>query len=103
MEVSFLFDGLKCFFELPLISEEELRTLPTLYLTSEGDSLYEPTLRTHSIQHTDVKSRPLLPPSKHHLGFAPDHIIQKTLEATTQMVLTVEAETREVMQDHLMS
>jgi hypothetical protein len=103
MEVSFLFDGSKCFFELRPISEEELRTLPTLYLTSEGDSPYKPTLRTHSCRHTDVKSRPLLPPWKHRLGFAPDHVIQKTLEATTQMVPTVEAETREVMRDHLMS
>jgi hypothetical protein len=47
-EVSFLFDGSKCFFELRPISEEELLTLPTLYLTSEGDSPYKPTLRTHS-------------------------------------------------------
>ncbi len=91
------------FFELCPISEEELQTLPTLYLTSKRASPSEPTLRTHSCQHTDVKSRPLLPPWKHHLGFAPDHVIQKMLEAMTQMVPTVEAETREVMQDHLMS
>jgi hypothetical protein len=37
------------------------------------------------------------------LGFIPDHVVDKTLSATTQMVDTVEAETREHMQDHLVS
>jgi hypothetical protein len=34
------------------------------------------------------------------LGFAPDHVVLKTLTATTQLVPTVEAETREIMRDH---
>jgi hypothetical protein len=37
------------------------------------------------------------------LGFIPDHVVDKTLSATMQMVDTVEAETREHMQDHLVS
>jgi hypothetical protein len=34
------------------------------------------------------------------LGFAPDHVITKTLSATTQLVPAVEAKTREIMRDH---
>ena len=34
------------------------------------------------------------------MGFAPDHVVLRTLDATTQLVPTVEAETREMMRDH---
>ena len=35
------------------------------------------------------------------LGFTPEHVVAKTLSATTQLVPTVEAKTREIMRDHL--
>jgi hypothetical protein len=52
-----------------------------------------------------IESDPLsnLPLWKHHLGFIPNHVVDKTLSATMQMVDTVEAETREHMRDHLVS
>jgi hypothetical protein len=37
------------------------------------------------------------------LGIYPDHVVDKTLSAMTQMVDTVEAETWEHMQDHFFS
>ena len=40
---------------------------------------------------------------KHCLGFIPDLVVQKTLKATTQFVPTVEAESREHMQNHLLT
>ncbi len=36
---------------------------------------------------------------KKKLGFAPDHVVAKTLSATTQLIPTVEAETRKIMRD----
>ena len=40
---------------------------------------------------------------KHRLSFIPDLVVQKTLKATTQVVPTVEAESREHMRDHLLT
>jgi hypothetical protein len=52
-----------------------------------------------------TQSEPLsnLPPWKYCLGFIPDHVVDKTLSATMQMVDTVEAETWDNMRDHVVS
>ena len=42
--LSFHFDGRKCFFEVAAISEEELRTLPRVYLNSQENTPYEPSI-----------------------------------------------------------
>ena len=93
----FYFDGTKCFFAVYRITAEEERTLPRIVLT-DGSVPYEPFARLHS------RRRPIAPPDliswKHNLGFIPDHVVTKTLSATTQVVPTVEAESREIMRDH---
>jgi hypothetical protein len=43
-EVSFLFHGSKCFFEIAPISEEELRSLPHLHITSDDATPYKPMI-----------------------------------------------------------
>ena len=106
--IPFHFDGTKCFFEVLPITDRELRTLRGVTLT-DGRVPYEPILRLHSRRHpivpdpnpTSHTANNLLVKWKRQLGFVPNHVVQKTLNATTQMIPTVEAETREIMRDHL--
>jgi hypothetical protein len=82
-----------------------MRTLCGVTLT-DGWVPYEPILRLHSRRRpavsdsTNYASVDLIK-WKRHLGFVPNHVVQKTLQATTQIIPTVEAETREIMRDHL--
>ena len=48
-------------------------------------------------------SQPHVAPWKHHLGFVPNLVVQKTLQSTTQLVPVVGAESREHMRDHLLT
>ena len=101
--LSFHFDGCKCFFEVAAISEEELRSLPHVYLNSQENTPYELSVRTNTVRAITKTSHPHEAPWKHHLRFIPDLVVQKTLKATTQFVPTVEVESREHMQDHLIT
>jgi Reverse transcriptase (RNA-dependent DNA polymerase) len=97
-QIAIFFYGTKCFFEVHWISEAEEQILPKVQLT-DGARPYEPLNRLHS------RRRPVLAATdslewKKCLGFTPDHVVDKTLRATTQLVPTVEAETREIMRDH---
>lgn len=94
----FYFDGTKCFYEVHHISTEELQTLPQVTLT-DGSVPYDPTDRVHSRRRTSLPPERLLP-WKQCLGFVPDHVVTRTLDATSQLVPSVEAESREVMRDH---
>ena len=93
----FYFDGTKCFYEVHRITTEEESVLPKVTIT-DGSVPYEPMARLHS------RRRPVSQVDtsvwKRRLGFTPDHVVAKTLLATTQMVPTVESETREIMRDH---
>jgi hypothetical protein len=97
----FFFDGTKCFFEVQCISEEELLILPKVTLT-DGDVPYEPMDRLHSRRRLAVPEETLRN-WKRCLGFVPDHVVTKALAVTSQLVPTVEAETRELMRDHFMT
>lgn len=79
------------------ISDRELDELPVVTLT-DGDIPYEPFDRLHSRRCPTVQE-PIID-WKRCLGFIPDHVVKKTLLATTQLVPTVESETREIMRDH---
>jgi hypothetical protein len=93
----FFFDGTKCFFEVFHITEEELGGLPKVTITDESVP-YEPFARVHSRRRvTDLEG---LSQWKRRLGFAPDTVVSRTLDATTQLVPTVESETREIMRNH---
>jgi hypothetical protein len=102
-EVSFFFDGSKCFFEISTIAQEEMDTLPRIYIHGRSTKEYVPSICAHSCRSTQSDPLSNLPLWKYHLGFIPDHVVDKTLSATMQMVDTVEAETREHMRDHLVS
>ena len=65
---------------------------------SDGSVAYAPLARLHSwrrsVATVDKDAW------KRCLGFIPNHVVDKTLSATTQLVPTVESETREIMRDH---
>ena len=104
IEIPFHFDGTKCFYEITQIQPTEMSTLPKVYINGTLTTPYEPRVHVNTTQMTKcAPSPPHLPPWKHHLGFIPNHVVTKTLHATTQMVTTVEAETREHMCDHIMT
>ena len=92
------FDGCFCYYELDAISDEVANTLPTLEFTN-GEKPYEPG-RRYQTRRLPTKEEKQFQ-WKQNLAFPPDQVIAKTLLATTQLVPTVEAETREIMRDHL--
>jgi hypothetical protein len=67
----FYFDGTKCFFEVHIISEEELWHLPRVILT-DGSGPYDPADRLHSRRTSTVPAEMFLP-WKQTFGFVPDH------------------------------
>ena len=78
-------------------------TLPRIYIHGRSTKEYVPSICAHSCRSTQSEPLSNLPLWKYCLGFIPDHVVDKTLSATMQMVDTVEAETREHMRDHLVS
>lgn len=93
------FDGQVCFFKVEPIDKNGLDTLPRVVLTEEGVE-YDPCYRR---RHTSRRLGPSNFSSEdwqRQLGYIPKNVVKKTLEATTQLVPTVEAETREIMRDH---
>ena len=74
-----------------------------MYLNSQENTPFELSVWTNTIWAVTKNSQPHAAPWKHHLGFIPNLVVQKTLQATTQLVPTVEVESREHMQDHLLT
>ena len=101
--LSFHFDGWKCFFETAAISEEELHSLPHVYINSQDTTPFQPSIHMNTGRPTTKNLQPHTIPWKHHLSFIPDLVVQKTLKATTQLVPMVKAETQEQMWDHLLT
>ena len=93
----------QCFFKIAAISEEELQSLPSVYLDSQDPTPFQPSVHTNTVRATTKTLQPHAAPWKHHLGFIPDLVVQKTLKVTTELVPVVEVETREHMQDHLLT
>jgi len=94
----FYFDGTKCFFIIESLSPEEYDSLPHVILTPSDNSQtpeFQMFTRRLPADRTDA-----VPAWRQLLGFCPSHVVVKTLAATTQLVPTVEAETREIMRDH---
>lgn len=93
-KLPFFFDGAKCFYYIQPISSEEIQSLPHVIFT-DGTRPYDPIARTATRRMVDHGQD-----WKRCLGFPNDLVLEKTLKATTQLVPSVEAETREVMRDH---
>ena len=94
--VHFFFDGKKCFYKISRITDKEKTTPPQIIITPREK--FQPEIRTHT--RTLKEMRCTIDWHK-TLAFAPKAAITKTLEATTQMVPTLQAETRQLMRDHL--
>jgi len=101
-EIPLFFDGSICLYQIDHIDEHEAHSLPTIVLTSALGP-YEPKReRKHTARATSATSVSM-EQWRRRLGFAPKAVVEKTLKATTQFVTTVEAETRSIMRDHLMT
>jgi hypothetical protein len=97
-EVSFFFNGSKWFFEISTITQEEMDTLPRIYIHGRSMKEYVPSIHAHSCRSTQYEPSSNLPPWKYCLGFIPDHVVDKPLSAMTQMVGAVEAETLTIIE-----
>jgi hypothetical protein len=96
------------FFKVHPHSEEEMRSLPSVTLT-DGSKPCNPSERTLWLISDKLHSRRwhankrTLIAWKRCLGFIPNHMANKTLLTTTQLVPTAECETRKIMRDHMKS
>ena len=97
VKLPFFFDGAKCYFHIDPITDDEVKSLQHVVFT-DGSRPYEPITRLSTRRLVDQS-----PDWKRCLGYPTDLVIAKTLSATTQLVPTVEAETRELMRDHFKS
>ena len=95
------FDGWKCYFSIWLPTKEELSTLPRIELTSP--SLYEPSRRLHTrrVSPSSRQQEVSLDEWRSRLGYAPEEVVKHTIKGCTNLVTTVEAESRTYMRDHI--
>ena len=96
--VELYFDGLKTYFAVQKPTEDDLSRYPYVELTSPLP--YEPTKRVYTRHRQTKRDDKTLAEWWARLGYPTLEVTKCTLEATTQMVPTVEAETREYMRDH---
>lgn len=98
-KLNLYFDGLKSFLAIEKPTKEDFMKYDHVELTSPLP--YEPTERKYTRRRL---CKPLddtqLQEWRARLGYPPLEVVKKTLDATTQMVPTVEAETRDYMRDH---
>ena len=93
------FDGLKTYFSISKPTDEQMIEYECVELTSPLP--YEPRKRVYTRRRrTTVPCDKQLQEWRSRLGYPTHQVTRKTLDATTQMVQTVEAETREYMRDH---
>jgi hypothetical protein len=96
--VPLYFDGWKTFLSITKPTEQDLEDLPRLELTSP--LRYEPQERITTRRAPVALDNDALLEWRARLGFPTLEVTKRTLQNTTQMVRTVEAETREYMRDH---
>ncbi len=93
----FHFDGRKCFFSIERPTLDDIATYPITELTSS--TTYEPVERRSSVRRrkfTDAE----VAQWRANLGYPTFDVTRDTLENTTQMVQTLQAETREYLRDY---
>ena len=96
-EIPLLFDGWKSYLLISKPTEEDMTTLEKIELTSPLP--YEPDKRIFTRRVT-VYGPEEVSVWRKRLGYPPSAVVKKTLENTTQLIKSVEAETRELMRDH---
>ena len=108
-EIPLEFDGRKLFLNIRRPSNEELELLPSYELTSPNEFIPDAsndvtTRRTvnQNIQH-QYPGKLTLEEWRNRLALAPEEVVKKTFEATTQMAMSVEAESRDIPRRHYIS
>ena len=91
------FDGLKKYFSIRKPNPFDLNKYPIIELTSSQPYTPHDRMYTRRITPSPVTDEEW----RRRLCYPTMQVTRKTLENTTQMVNTVEAETREYMRDHL--
>lgn len=100
--IPLFYDGYKSYLATSKPSEADLDELPHLEITSPLP--YEPQQRIFTRRrHTQVNEKQEVAKWRANLGYPTVEVVRKTLQCTTQLVPTVEAETREYMRDHFES
>ena len=94
----FNFDGRKCYFVVSYPTEEHLRKYPHIELTSSR--IYEPIVRKNTVRRRSRES-PDVAKWRENLGYPTFTTTEDTLANTSQMVTTLQSETREYMRDSL--
>ena len=97
--LKFFFDGSKCYFNVSEITEEGKNSLDIVVLTVPNEYTRHNRVYSRNVTRKDQDNGVW----KGNLGFVPDNVIKKTLQCTTQLVPSLETETREIMRDHLKS
>jgi hypothetical protein len=92
------YDGWKTFLSIAKPTEEDLNNLRRLELTSPLK--YEPQERLVTRRANVIVDHSSLLDWRARLGFPTLEVTKRTLQNTTQLVRTLEAETREYMRDH---
>ena len=108
-EIPLEFDGRKMFLNIRRPSDDEMELLPSYELTSSNefvpDSMDE--VRNRRKMNEQVPSKYpgnlSLDEWRDRLALAPEEVVKKTLDATTQMAMSVEAENRDIPRRHYIS
>ena len=95
--IPLLFDGWKTYLLISKPTEEDLASLARVEFTSPLP--YEPDRRVYT-RRVNVYVPEEVSVWRKILGFPPEQVVKKTLENTSQLIKTVEAENRELMRDH---
>lgn len=93
VEIPLAFNGIKCYLPLRAPTKREIDTYPRVILQSKP-------FRPYDAAFVRRKKAPSIDDWVARLGWASKDIVTKTLACTTQLVPTVEAETREMPRRH---
>ena len=92
------FDGLKCFLHIRKPSPEEIKSLPVYELTSPHE--YKPQSSVNTTRLTKAHVEVGVQDWRKRLGYPTFETTKATLAVTSQMVTTLQAESREYLRDY---
>ena len=105
-DIPFEFDGRKLFLNIRRPSNKELELLLSYELTSPNEFIPDSNGNINNRRKSNQRLQHKYPGNltleewRDQLALAPEEIVKKTLEATTQMAMSVEAENREIPRRH---
>ena len=108
-DIPLQFDGRKLFINIRKPSNEELELLPSYKLTSPNEFIPDSNANINNRRKSNQKIQQKYPGNltleewRDRLALAPEEVVKKTLEATTQMAMSVEVENREIPRRHYVS